>query len=60
MEPDGNQVALGWVVDQFEGHELVAGKLQSAELGLWYCAQHLVPEGGVELERPLQVGDPGC
>ena len=53
--------AVRRVVDELEGDELVAGELQhrqGAELGAGHLAEHLVAEGGVERDRPLEVGDP--
>ena len=44
-----------WVVDQLQGHELVAGQLehrQRADLSLRHFPQHLVPEPCVERDRP--------
>src|SRR3954454_21849248 len=49
-----------WVVDELDGHELVARELQhgeAAELGLRHVPDGLVTEPGVEGKRPLQGGD---
>lgn len=48
------------VVDELERHELVARELQrrqAAELFGRNVTDHLVPDGGVEDERPVHVGN---
>ncbi len=53
--------AAAWIVDEFEGHKLVSGKLEhreATELRLRYVPEHLIPETRVERERSLQIGDP--
>ena len=49
------------IVDELDGHEFVAGKLEhgeAAELGLRHIPEDLVTEPGVEGERSIQVRDP--
>ena len=60
-EAAGLDPAVGGVVDELEGHELVAGELQHRQgcrARSQAPSEHLVAEGGVERERTLQVGDP--
>jgi hypothetical protein len=61
FRPPGSTPPLGGLVDEFEGHEFVAGEFQhreAAELGLGHVSEHLVPECGAEGERPFEIGDP--
>ena len=60
-EAAGLDNVLRGVVDQLEGHELVARELQhrqGAELGARHASLHLITESGVERERPLEVRNP--
>src|SRR4051812_19154414 len=52
-EPAGADHFLAWIVDEFEGHELVPGQLEHGEAAdrrLGNLSEHLISDALVELE----------